>query len=85
MFADYFYRNGPMMHAGRDSWVGALFGLFFFLVVVGVVLYVIRLLAERDRRRSPSALREPLDIARERYAKGEISREELAEIKKELA
>lgn len=85
MFAEYFYRNGPIMRDGRDSWVGALLGLFFFLVVVGVVLYVIRLLAERDRRVSPSALRDPLDIARERYAKGEITKDELAEIKKELA
>lgn len=81
----YYYQNGPgpMMDGwNHDSWVGGLFGLFFMLLLVVVAIFVIRALMGHNG--GPGASRDPLDIAKERYAKGEITKDELAEIKKEL-
>lgn len=76
-----YYHNGPMMTGGNGAWVSAVFGILFFLLLVVMVIYVLRIMSNHS---PASGRREPLDIARERYAKGEITKEELAEIKKEL-
>lgn len=64
------------------AWVGFIFSLFFIALIVTAVYYLIRALS--NNRSSQNSFREPLDIARERYAKGEITKAELDEIKKEL-
>jgi putative membrane protein len=51
-------------------------------VVIALIVWGVIWLA---RRGGASAERDPLDIARERYAKGEISKEEFEEIKKRLS
>jgi putative membrane protein len=66
----------------HNSWVGALFGLFFFALLALLVILVLRSL--NGHHMYPGQPRDPVDIARERYAKGEITKEELAEIKKQL-
>ena len=53
----------------------------WFLVIVGVMVAVFKMMANHEHGTSH---RDPLDIAKERFAKGEISKEELADIKKEL-
>jgi putative membrane protein len=85
-FAQYArHLNGPMMdgYDRQDSWIHALFGLLVLLVIAGVAIYLIRTISETHRSASKE-VRDPLDIAKERFAKGEISKEELADIKKEL-
>lgn len=61
------------------------FGLLFVLLVVGLVMYVLgwrprgmNFPGQQDQNKSP------LDILKERYARGEISREQYEEIRKEL-
>lgn len=76
-----YYHYGPMMNYGNGAWVSAVFGILFFLLLVVMVIYVLRIISNRS---SSPGRQAPLDIARERYAKGEITKEELAEIKKEL-
>lgn len=68
---------------GHDSWVGPVFMLIVMLIIAGVAIYLIRTLADNNRR-NQTDVRDPLDYARERYARGEITKEELADIKKEL-
>jgi putative membrane protein len=65
------------------GWLGFLMMLLIWGAIIGVAIYLIRTLANRSN--TNSAHRDPLDIARERYAKGEITKEELADIKKELS
>ncbi|MFO0882277.1 MAG: SHOCT domain-containing protein [Candidatus Saccharimonadales bacterium] len=85
-FAQMMYRDDfPMtIHATNatdDRWF-TLVGLLVFSAIVGVILLVVYKIATKP---AASQGNNPLDIARERYAKGEISKEEFTEIKKELS
>jgi len=72
---------------GSGGW-GMGFGfmlLFWVLVAAGIVAVIrwaLRLSDEGDRR--PPRERTPLEIARERYARGEIGREEYEQLKRDL-
>ena len=68
---------------GGDWGLGML--LFWGLVVVGIVLLVRWLSSEAGRNAPPvSGDRQALDIARGRFARGEITAEELEAIKRGL-
>ena len=70
---------GPMTHFG--FW-GPFMGLFF-LVLCGVVIYiVIRSMRNRD---SAGVGETPLDIIKERYARGEITKDEYDRMKRDLS
>lgn len=68
-------RMGLLWWAMGAIWMALLWGGIVFLIV-----WVVRQLA-----RSPREQSSPLDIARERYARGEITREQFEEIKRGLA
>ncbi len=59
-----------------------LFHLIVLVIFIGI-LYVIYKLVVRHQNLTHVS-RDPLDIAKERYAKGEITKDELSDIKKEL-
>lgn len=60
---------------------GGLFMIFFWaLIIIGAVLIVRWMMEQSGGGRSKSAL----DILRERYARGEIQKEEYEEKKREL-
>ena len=72
------------MHDGSVSWwwmlVGWVWMVAFWGVIVALAVWGIRaVMGPRDRRASP------LDIAKERYARGEITREQLEEMRRTLA
>ena len=59
--------------------------IIVWIVIIGLIVWGIIALAKRDSSVSnTSQKRDPLEIAGERYAKGEISKEEFEEIKKNL-
>jgi uncharacterized membrane protein len=76
-----YLRERPMyLHDGHGEWLG-LAWLLVFAILAGVGMWLLyRLLTQYARRQKA----DPLDIARERYARGEITKDQLAEIKKEL-
>jgi putative membrane protein len=66
----------PMM--GYGGWGG--FGLGWILIILGVVALVRYLRGTKQNE----AGKTPMDILKERYAKGEINKKELEEMKKDL-
>ena len=73
----------PMGWMGGFWGIGMMFMMFFFwiLVIAGLVLGVRWLLSQDKERRSDSAL----EILRQRYARGEINKEEFEAKKKDLS
>ncbi|MEW6115443.1 MAG: SHOCT domain-containing protein [Nitrospirota bacterium] len=75
------------MHWGWDyyGWWwgrGLLMVVFWILVIVGIV-YLVKTIAGTGRGRGRED-ETPLDILKKRYAKGEISKEEFEEKKKDI-
>jgi putative membrane protein len=71
-------------HDSMGWWM--VFGWVWFIIfwgaIVGLVVWGVKRLTERG---GSEGKRSPLDIAKERYARGEISREEFEQIKKDLS
>ena len=77
---------------GTGWWMllwGGLMMLLFWGGIIGLIAWAIHSFAGQsagaDARDRPLAPRTPLDIARERYARGEIGQDEFAQIRRELA
>ena len=70
------------MHDGMGWWM--LFGSVMFVLFWGGLIFLAVWLADQFRGRLSSEDRRPLDIARERYARGEITQEQLQEIRDNL-
>jgi len=71
------------MHDGMGWWTvfGGIWMLIFWGGLIALIVWGISRLTGRG---ISGEKRNPLDIARERYARGEISREEFEQIKKGL-
>ena len=73
---------------GMGWWMvfGGVWMILFWAAVIGLVVWlVIRLTRRGGTSDRGDGRRTPLEIARERYAKGEISREEFEQIRKDLS
>jgi putative membrane protein len=62
---------------------GFLGMILFWGAIVALIIWAIR--RSPGHRTYDQNIRSPLDIARERYAKGEINKEQFEQIKKDLA
>jgi putative membrane protein len=80
---DWGWGMHPMWWMGGAWGIGMMFMMFLFwiLVIVGLVFAVRWLVSEGKERRSDSAL----EILRQRYARGEINKEEFEAKKKDLS
>ena len=69
---------------GMGGWMvfGWVWMVIFWGGLIALIVLGIKKLTERG---GSSYKRDPLDIARERYAKGEISREEFDQMQKDLS
>jgi putative membrane protein len=68
---------------GMMGYGGMSIGFLFRIVIIVLACLLIKSLVEKIKT-SSSEGKSALDIAKERYAKGEITKEELDEIKKNL-
>lgn len=81
VFADY--SDHYMMNALGWVWgSGLLLMLFITLLLIFAVVFAIKLISNWTSSKYTNI--DPLDIARSRYAKGDITKEQFNEIKKEL-
>ena len=72
-------------HDGMGWWM-VFWMVLFWGVIVALVIWGIRRLTERGRSESGTSEKHyPLDIAKERYARGEISKEEFNQMKRDLS
>ncbi len=73
-----------MWHDGMGWWMvlGGLWMLIFWVGLIGLIVWGVIKLSQRD---GSTQRHSPLDVAKERYAKGEISREEFEQLKKDLS
>jgi putative membrane protein len=75
-------------HEGMGLWM--LWGsILWVLFIVAIAVFAARIASEMGRtrergRQGPSLHEPPLEIARRRYAAGDISREEFEQIKRDL-
>ena len=68
---------------GMMGYGGMFFGLLFWILIIVVAYLLIKWLVEQNKTRGGRE-KPALDIAQERYARGEITKEEFEEIKKRL-
>ena len=78
---------GPGMMGGYGFGWGILMPVFWALVIGGIVLLVLRLLSpshEATTWGGPGAGNRALDILRERYARGEVSKEQFDQMRRDV-
>lgn len=73
-------------NGGMGWWMffGSIWMLVFWGAIIALVVWGIKTLSERGGS-STAVGRDPLDIVKERYARGEISKEEFEQLKKDLS
>lgn len=81
------YGMGPgMMGWGYGGWVMGIINIIFWVVVIIGIFYLIKYLsfASKQSGQQTKGTDSALDILRERFAKGDINKEEFEEKKKIL-
>lgn len=79
-----YHNYGPMMNHGGWGW-GVLAMLFWAIAFVVILYVVVRLLKGHETHEGGNGMVDPLDIAKERYAKGEITKDQFEQLKKDLS
>jgi len=72
------------MPLGMGWWMmfGGIWVVVFWGGLIALIVWGIKKLTERG---GSAPKRNPLDVAKERYAKGELSREEFEQLRKDLS
>ncbi len=76
------------MWSWHEGWMvfGVMWMLLFWGGLIVLIVWGIKKLTERRGSSTTTTEKhDPLDIARERYARGDISKEEFEQMKKELS
>ena len=70
------------VHDGMGWWM--LFGSVWFVVFWGLIILALVSLFNRTGKPDSSGGESPLEIAKRRYAQGEISREQFEQIRRDI-
>lgn len=77
--------NSMMWGLSNGGWgFGGIFMLIFWILIIIGIVALVRWLMMSQSHGTNRQSKTPLDILRERYAKGEISKEEFEKMKKDL-
>ncbi len=76
-FGPSFFSNSS---CGGNMIFGWIFSIIFWIVIIWIIVWLLR----DGRLGTPQHKESALDIAKKRYAKGEITKKEFEEMKKEL-
>lgn len=76
------YYYGPMMDRG-DWGFGLIAMAIWAAILVGIVLLIVRLVRRHDHGVSGTNV-DPIDIAKARYARGDIDKAQFEQLKKDL-
>jgi putative membrane protein len=75
------------MHDGMGWWMvfGGVWVILFWVALIALIVWVIRRIADRGHgdARGPEKL-DALEIAKMRYARGEITKEQFDQLKRDL-
>ncbi|GJQ64408.1 MAG: SHOCT domain-containing protein [Melioribacteraceae bacterium] len=64
---------------------GMWFGWLFWIVIIGLVIFlIVRLTNQKTGSQNIQSNENPLDVLKKRYARGEITKEEFESMKKDL-
>ncbi len=63
---------------------GMWFGWIFWIVIIGLVVYLIIRFTNQSGGTSNYSNETPLDVLKKRYARGEITKDEFESMKKDL-
>ena len=70
---------------GPGMWGGGVMGLVFLVILVGVLVALLqRRNVDLGRLLSGQSEKRPIDIAKERYARGDITREQFEQLRADL-
>jgi putative membrane protein len=69
----------------NNSWIGEMFTIVLYLLFIFAFILVIIRLSKSGDSKSIEHQTKPLDIAKERYARGEIKKDEFEQIKKDIS
>ena len=72
------------MHDGMGWWM-VLGGAWMFIFWGGVIALIVWGITKLTREGSSAPRHDPLDTAKERYARGEITKKEFEQLKKDLS
>ncbi|MBI4287885.1 MAG: SHOCT domain-containing protein [Chloroflexi bacterium] len=74
--------------SGSFGWGGMIFGgifmILFWVAAIALTVWVVRLIIRHDQPRHEAGGQSPLDIAKARYARGEITKEQFEQLKRDL-
>ena len=76
---------GPMMGWGHMGWLGFAMMLLFWIVIIAGIIVLVRWLTSGAPAARRGQEESALDVLKKRYARGEISKEEFEEKKRDLA
>ena len=63
---------------------GMWFGWIFWIVIIIAIVWVVTQVINKNQQTNSNTKESPLDILKKRYAKGEITKEQYEEMKKDL-
>ncbi|HSX47632.1 MAG TPA: SHOCT domain-containing protein [Patescibacteria group bacterium] len=73
---------GPMMRS-NDWGFGFLMMILWFAFITSIAIVIFRLV--KGHEIGSTKKHDPIDIAKERYAKGELTKKQFEELKKDIA
>lgn len=75
-----------MWQFGDGMWWWIIFGVLFMIIFWGgLIALIVWTMTKLNRRGDTTRKHSLLDVVRERYAKGEISKDEFEQLKKDLS